>query len=195
MGSSLPLTLINFEQGSRADLTPFRRVRLATLAFRVRLATLAFPVGPSHYHRSLNADSYTPLAIMVYPSARHITAVTSLSCAALVPAKRREPLCPQQVLPLRRNISCHIRRRPFPTLSLQSLRRCLDPYPAVFSWCSCSLLPRRQRPHLRHHKFGTPNYSCNATLTRGTISGLQSFLYVQAPTLDRPPRLHPPLKH
>ena len=73
---------------------------------RVRLATLAFPNVPSHYHRSLNADSYTPLAIMVYPSARHITAVTSFnrlrvrSCAALVPAKRREPLCPQQVLPL-----------------------------------------------------------------------------------------------
>jgi hypothetical protein len=42
------------------------------------LATLAFPVGSSHYRRSLNADSYTPLAIMVYPPARHITAVTSL---------------------------------------------------------------------------------------------------------------------
>ncbi len=27
---------------------------------------------------------------------------------------------------------------PFPTLSLQSLRRCLDPYPAVSSKCSCS---------------------------------------------------------
>jgi len=44
---------------------------------------------------------------------------------------------------------------PFPTLSLQSLRRRLDPYPAVSSWCSCSLLPRRQRPHLRRHRFGT----------------------------------------
>ena len=38
---------------------------------------------------------------MVYPLARHITAVTSFnrfrvrSCAALVPAKCREPLCPQ----------------------------------------------------------------------------------------------------
>jgi hypothetical protein len=62
-------------------------------------------------------------------------------------------------------------RWPFPTLSLQSLRRCLDPYPAVFSWCSCSLLPRRQRPHLRHHKFGTPNYPCNATSTGGDYFG------------------------
>ena len=30
---------------------------------------------------------------------------------------------------------------PFPTLSLQSLRRCLDPCPAVSSKCACSLLP------------------------------------------------------
>jgi hypothetical protein len=177
------------------------------------LATLAFLDRPSHYHRSLNADSYTPLATMVYPSAQHITAVTSFtrlrvrSCAALVPAKRREPLCPQQVLPLalwplaphqktllllhrsywlmrqtktlpltpalasfsgslqvavspcwppaRRDYGSE-RRWPFPTLSLQSLRRCLDPYPAVFPWCICSLLPRRQRPHLKRHKFGTP---------------------------------------
>ena len=82
---------------------------------------------------------------------------------------------------------------PFPTLSLQSLRRCLDPYPAVSFRCSCSLLPRRQRPHLRRHRFGTPNYPYNATSTGNSFSGLQSFRYVQAPTLARPPRLHPPL--
>ena len=76
---------------------------------------------------------------------------------------------------------------PFPTLSMQSLRRCLDPYPAVSPWCICSLLPRRQRPHLRRHRFGTPNYPCNATSTGYSISGLQSFTNVQAPTLARPP--------
>jgi len=54
-------------------------------------------------------------------------------------------------------------RWPFPTLSLQSLRRCLDPYPAMFPWCTCSLLPRRQRPHLRRNRFGTPNAPYNAT--------------------------------
>jgi hypothetical protein len=75
----------------------------------------------------------------------------------------------------------------FPTLSLQSLRRCLDPYPAVSPWCICSLLPRRQRPYLRRHRFGTPNYPHNATSTGNFISGLQSFTNVQAPTLDRPP--------
>ena len=47
-------------------------------------------------------------------------------------------------------------RWPFPTLSLQSLRRCLDPYPVMFSRCTCSFLPGRQRPHVRTKTFGTP---------------------------------------
>ena len=76
---------------------------------------------------------------------------------------------------------------PFPTLSLQSLYRCLDPYPVASLWCIYSLLPKEQRPHLRREKFGTPNEPCNATSTGGPISGLQSFLYVQAPILARPP--------
>ena len=78
-------------------------------------------------------------------------------------------------------------RWPFPTLSLQSLRRCLDPYPAVSSRCIRSFLPGRQRPHVRRHTFGTLKYPCNATSTGLVISGLQSFRYVQAPTLARPP--------
>jgi len=72
-------------------------------------------------------------------------------------------------------------RWPFPTLSLQSLRRCLDPYPAVFSWCSCSLLPRRQRPHLRRHKFGTPNHPCNATSTGNHFRGCSHSLMFRLP--------------
>jgi len=88
---------------------------------------------------------------------------------------------------LRRLLPVPAGRWPFPTLSLQSLRRCLDPYPAVSFQCSCSLLPRRQRPHLRRHRFGTPNYPYNATSTGNSFSGLQSFRYVQAPTLARPP--------
>jgi hypothetical protein len=39
----------------------------------------------------------------------------------------------------------------------QSLRRCLDPYPAASLQCICSLLPEGQRPHLRRQRFGTPN--------------------------------------
>ncbi len=57
-------------------------------------------------------------------------------------------------------------RWPFPTLSLQSLRRCLDPYPAVSSKCSCSLLPWRQRPHLRRHRFGTPKLPLQCNFNR-----------------------------
>ena len=65
--------------------------------------------------------------------------------------------------------------------SLQSLRRCLDPCPAVFSWCSCLSLPRRQGPHLRHHKFGTPNYPCNATSTGGLFRGCSHSLMFRLP--------------
>ena len=67
---------------------------------RVRLATLAFPTGPSHDDGSLNADSSTPLAPIVYPLARHYTAVTSLSGSKSwavprsCPSQGREPLCP-----------------------------------------------------------------------------------------------------
>jgi len=43
------------------------------------LATLTFPCGPSRYRRNLSADSHTPLAITVYPQARHITAVIDLA--------------------------------------------------------------------------------------------------------------------
>ena len=78
-------------------------------------------------------------------------------------------LSPSSVVPITMSL-CRLSPVPagrwsFPTLSLQSLRRCLDPYPAVSSRCSCSLLPRRQRPHLRRHRFGTPNTPDNATST------------------------------
>ena len=78
-------------------------------------------------------------------------------------------------------------RWPFPALSPQSLYRCLVPYPVASIWCACSLLPKWQRPHLIPHKFGTPNDRRNATSTTGNISGLQTFRYVQAPILARPP--------
>ena len=76
---------------------------------------------------------------------------------------------------------------PFPTLSLQSLYGRLDPYPAASLWYVYSFLPKEQRPHLRRDRFGTLNEPCNATSTGGPFSGLQSFLYVQAPILVRPP--------
>ena len=76
---------------------------------------------------------------------------------------------------------------PFPTLSPQSLHRCLDPYPAASLRCSYPFLPEGLRPHLRAQRFGTPQIRHNATSTARRISGLQSFAYVQAPMLARPP--------
>jgi len=78
-------------------------------------------------------------------------------------------------------------KRSFPTLSLQSLHRCLDPYSVVSPECTYPLLPREHWPHAMEHAFGTQNYPCNATSTGRRISELQSFHYVQAPMLVRPP--------
>jgi hypothetical protein len=75
---------------------------------------------------------------------------------------------------------------PFPTLSPQSLYRCLDPYPVVLLWCSYPFLPKGLRPHRSSEQFGTPDYRRMATSTARIISGLQSFRYVQAPILALP---------
>ena len=184
-------------------------------------------------HRSLNAGSYAPLVIPVYPMARHITAVTSFtghgvpSCAALAPARAESPFACNEALPccsvmskhhvgrhyssfiahmgscaepnpslrLRSPISegpCRLLPVPagrwsFPTLSPQSIYRRLDPYPVVFFRCTYSFLPGRHRPHVMLQTFGTPNNPCNATSTGTQITRLQSFSYVQAPILARPP--------
>jgi hypothetical protein len=75
----------------------------------------------------------------------------------------------------------------FPTLSLQSLHRCLDPYPEVPLRCFCPFLPGELQPHHRCTKFGTPNNRRKATSTTTPFSGRQSFRYVQAPMLASPP--------
>ena len=54
---------------------------------------------------------------------------------------------------------------PFPTLSLQSLHGCMDPYPVVFLRRTCLFLPGEHRPHLSGNKFGTLIFPCNATST------------------------------
>ena len=83
---------------------------------------------------------------------------------------------------------------PFPTLSLQSLHRCLDPYPVVFLQCFCPFLPEGHRTHVSSETFATPNPFLHCNFSRACFSRLQSFLYVQAPMLARPPRLLLPLK-
>jgi len=75
----------------------------------------------------------------------------------------------------------------YATLSLLSLWRCLDPYPAVSVRCTCPPLPQRQRPHVTRNTFGTREKPCKTISTGSAITGVQSFADVQAPTLARPP--------
>ena len=90
-------------------------------------------------------------------------------------------------LGLRRLLRAPAANRPFPTLSLQSLSRRLDPYPVVMSRCFSSFLPKTLRPHITRDTFGSPDNPCMATSAGRLISGLQSFAHVQAPRLARPP--------
>lgn len=97
----------------------------------------------------------------------------------LRPWPRSEGLC--------RLLSVPAGRWPFPALSPQSLYRCLDPYHAMPLRCIYPFLPEELRPHFRIDKFGASNTRRYATSTTRSFSRLQSFLYVQAPTLARPP--------
>lgn len=89
---------------------------------------------PSQLVRT-HAPNRFPLSVLVYPC------TLSLRRLSLVPAGKRF----------------------FPTLSLQSLRRRLDPYSVVFPGCIYSFLPRELRPHAKGNAFGTPKLSlqCN----------------------------------
>ena len=66
-------------------------------------------------------------------------------------------LMPTSVIPISAG-PCRLLRAPagrwsFPTLSLRSLYRCLDPYPVTALRCSCPFLPGSHRPHLTCKKF------------------------------------------
>ena len=69
--------------------------------------------------------------------------------------------------------------RTFPALSLRILHGCLDPYPGGLGGALTRFFP----PSFGLPPFSTrsaPAFSREAISTRGTISGLQSFRYVQA---------------
>ena len=78
-------------------------------------------------------------------------------------------------------------RWPFPTLSLRPLRRCSDAYPATLLGCLCPLLHRGRRSHPTGNGFDARIYPHTATSVGSRISRLQSFDYLRAPTLARPP--------
>ena len=78
-------------------------------------------------------------------------------------------------------------RWPFPTLSLRSLRRCSDPYPAALPGCTCPLLHRGRRSHPNLDGFDARISPHMAASVGTSISRLQSFDHLRAPALARPP--------
>ena len=74
----------------------------------------------------------------------------------------------------------------FPTLSLQSLLRCLDPYPGVPLRCFCPFLPGELQPHNRCTKFGAPNNRRNATSTTTPFRGGSHSVMFRLPSLLAP---------
>ena len=77
-------------------------------------------------------------------------------------------------------------RWPFPTLSLQPLHRCLDPYPVVPPRCSCPFLPEEHRPYIRSETFGTPRYSCIAVSAGHVFRGCSHSITFRLPCLLGP---------
>ena len=78
-------------------------------------------------------------------------------------------------------------RWPSPTLSLQSLHRCLDPYPGMPLWCPHPFLPRESQPQPRCTDFGASSIPPQCNFNDDLITGRQSFRYVQAPIVVSPP--------
>ena len=78
-------------------------------------------------------------------------------------------------------------RWPFPTLSLQSLHRRLDPYPEMPLWCPCPFLPRELQPQPRCTHFGASSIPPQCNFNGDLVTGRQSFRYVQAPMVVSPP--------
>lgn len=125
--------------------------------------------GVSHHIGIRCLSLFAPMGSCARPKPSHL----------LQPQPRSVGLC--------RLLPAPAGRWPFPTLSLQSLHGCLDPYPGVSLQCSYPFLPEEHRPHVRSETFGTPISSCFCNFSRSRLSRLQSFHYVQAPMLARPP--------
>jgi hypothetical protein len=70
---------------------------------------------------------------------------------------------------------------PFPTLSLQSLHGCLDPYPATFPRCIYPFLPGEHRPHVRSETFGTLIRSHIATSVGHVFRGCSHSVMFRPP--------------
>ena len=78
-------------------------------------------------------------------------------------------------------------RWPFPTLSPPLFPQMLGPLPRRFSRCTYPLLPRRHRPSPAWEWLGNTQTVRTATSVRGSFSGLQTVLHVQASGFARHP--------
>ena len=156
---------------------------LLQLGVWIRVATAKPPSVQSPFAHPRYGRGWQDVEHLVgrhYPS---IVAHTG-SCASPIPSP---PLRFPYRESLRRLLPAPAGNGTFPTLSLQSLCRRLDPYPAALLGCMYPFLSQGHRPHATGNAFGARNYRCNATSTASRISGLQSFAYLQSPTLTRPP--------
>ena len=77
-------------------------------------------------------------------------------------------------------------RWPFPTLSPQSLYRCLDPCPAASLRCAYPFLLEGLRSHLRQQRFGTPGDRHYATSTTKLFRGCSHSIMFKLPYLLDP---------
>jgi hypothetical protein len=178
--------------GSHTPLTPlvYCLARIGVFMFQLIQALYPVPVSLQHRHvprTPLPAKGVTSLQrdVLHHVGRRYPSFIAHTGSCAKPNSSRRLRLA--ITAGLCRLLPVPAGRWPFPTLSLQSLRRRLDPYPAVSFRCACSLLPERQRPHIQRHTFGTLKIHLQCNFNRNSFSGLQSFTNVQAPTLVSPP--------
>lgn len=88
---------------------------------------------------------------------------------------------------LGRLLPAPVGRWSFPTLSLQSFHRCLDPYPGMPLGCTRPFLPREYQPQPSDTYFGVSTLSPQCNFHGEFFSRRQSFHYVQAPMVVSPP--------
>ena len=115
------------------------------------------PVKVRHVPRaSLPDQGITSFGVMSHASRQRALPLLQRSYGLMRQTKTLLPTSTQLI----RQVLCRLLPVPagrwsFPTLSLQSLHRCPDPYPGMPLWCQCPFLPRELQPHLRCTKFGT----------------------------------------
>jgi hypothetical protein len=115
-----------------------------------------------------------------YPS----LVATTGSCARPNPSHVLQPW-PRSVGPCRL-LPAPAGRWSFPTLSPQSLYRCLDPYPVLFLRCSRPFLPEGHRPHVRSDTLSTAISSRIATSAGHAFRGCSHFIMFRLPYLLDP---------